>query len=201
MLNSSKFINFLFMFMNCSISLLRNHFVCAEVFSEKHLERLFLFSIMWSLGAVLELDDRAKMEEFVLKQSKLDWPKCKEDETIFEYVVGENGRWQHWGERVEEFFYPPDQVLEYSSILVPNVDNVRTNFLIQTIAKQNKAVLLIGEPGTAKTVMIKGYTSSFDPEYKLTKSFNFSSATTPNMVQVGNVSQRLKYGRQVRPGT
>lgn len=101
---------------------------------------------MWSLGAVLELDDRAKMEAFVLEHpSKLDWPKCKEEETIFEYVVNpENGRWQHWSERVEEFIYPPDRILDYNTILVPNVDNVRTAFLIDTIAKQNKAVLLIG---------------------------------------------------------
>lgn len=102
---------------------------------------------MWSVGAVLELDDRSKMEAFVLSHpSKLDWPKCREDETIFEYVVNpENGRWQHWSERVEDFVYPPDSILEYNSILVPNVDNVRTAFLIDTIAKQTKAVLLIGK--------------------------------------------------------
>nr|XP_023019976.1 dynein heavy chain 8, axonemal [Leptinotarsa decemlineata] len=156
-----------------------------KVWTDKQLERLFLFSTMWSLGAILELDDRAKLEEFALAHpSKLDWPKCNENETIFEYVVNpENGRWEHWSRRVEEFVYPTDSILEFTSILVPNVDNVRTAFLIHTVAKQNKAVLLIGEQGTAKTVMIKGYTSTFDPEYKLNKCFNFSSATTPNMVQ------------------
>ncbi|XP_072395911.1 dynein axonemal heavy chain 8 [Diabrotica undecimpunctata] len=156
-----------------------------KVWSDRQIERLVLFSIMWSLGALLELDDRQKLEEFALTHpSKMDWPKAQEGETIFEFVVNpDNGRWEHWKSRVEPFVYPPDTVLEFTSILVPNVDNVRTAFLIHTIAKQGKAVLLIGEPGTAKTVMIKGYCSTFDPEYKLNKCFNFSSATTPNMVQ------------------
>ncbi|KAL3284029.1 hypothetical protein HHI36_018199 [Cryptolaemus montrouzieri] len=157
----------------------------AKFWTEKQLERLFLFSLMWSLGALLELEDRSKLETFVVTHpSKMDWPKIGPNETIFEYLVNpDNGRWQHWSERVEEFVYPSDSILEFTSILVPNVDNVRTAFLIETICKQAKAVLLIGEQGTAKTVMIQGYLLLFDPEYKLSKSFNFSSATTPNMVQ------------------
>lgn len=45
---------------------------------------------------------------------------------------------------VLEFEYPPDRILEYHTILVPNVDNTRTLYLIDIIAKQEKAVLLIG---------------------------------------------------------
>ncbi|CAH1796663.1 unnamed protein product [Owenia fusiformis] len=149
-----------------------------------HLQRLFVFALMWSLGALMELDDRAAMEKYMKEhESKLDLPPTKEDETIFEYVVDEHGEWEHWLNRVEMYNYPKDSVPEFSSILVPNVDNVRTNFLIDTIAKQNKAVLLIGEQGTAKTVMIKGYMALSDPELHLGKSFNFSSASTPNMFQ------------------
>lgn len=114
-------------------------------YTDKTLERFFIFALMWSVGAVLELDDRAKLESVMLTTPvKLDWPKIKEGETIFEYVVDKNGTWQHWSERVEDFYYPPDQVLDYLQILVPNVDNVRTGYLIDTIAKQGKAVLLIG---------------------------------------------------------
>ena len=113
----------------------------------------------------------------------LDLPKIKGDETIFEYVVSENGEWEHWNNRVVDYVYPTDSLPEYSSILVPNVDNVRTDFLIDTISRQEKSVLLIGEQGTAKTVIIKGYYSRFDPETYLFKSFNFSSASTPLMFQ------------------
>lgn len=47
--------------------------------------------------------------------------------------------------QVPEYEYPKDTIPDYLTILVPNVDNVRTDFLIHTIAKQTKAVLLIGE--------------------------------------------------------
>uniref|UniRef100_A0A667YKF5 Dynein, axonemal, heavy chain 5 n=1 Tax=Myripristis murdjan TaxID=586833 RepID=A0A667YKF5_9TELE len=144
--------------------------------------RLFVFALMWSLGALLELDDRAKMEAF-LKVSALDLPLTQGDQTIFEFTVSEQGQWEHWSNKVPEYVYPADHVPDYSSILVPNVDNVRTDFLLQTIMKQGKAALLIGEQGTAKTVMIKAYTSNFDPELHLSKSVNFSSATLPGMFQ------------------
>ncbi|XP_055861319.1 dynein axonemal heavy chain 8-like isoform X4 [Biomphalaria glabrata] len=149
-----------------------------------HMEHLFIFALMWSLGALLELDDRTKMQEFLLKhKSKLNFPKITGDETIFEYLVAADGKWLHWRNRVEEYIYPSDSVPLFTSILVPNVDNVRTDFLIELISKQNKAVLLIGEQGTAKTVMIQAAMAKANSEERLSKSFNFSSASTPGMFQ------------------
>ena len=86
--------------------------------------------------------------------------------------------------QVPDYEYPSDSIPDYLTILVPNVDNVRTDFLIQTISKQDKPVLLIGEQGSAKTVMVQGYCGKYDPEVQMFKSFNFSSASTPFMFQV-----------------
>uniref|UniRef100_A0A7N8Y1V4 Dynein, axonemal, heavy chain 5 n=1 Tax=Mastacembelus armatus TaxID=205130 RepID=A0A7N8Y1V4_9TELE len=159
---------------------------CGEL-SREHLERLYVFSLMWSTGALLELNDRRKMEIWLRGHDSIflnlpDIPPDSED-TMFDYHVSADGQWVHWSTRLEEYVYPSEFSPEYSSILVPNVDNVRTDFLIQTIAKQGKAVLLIGEQGTAKTVIVKGYMSKYDPETHRGKSFNFSSATTPLMFQ------------------
>ncbi|XP_052742928.1 dynein axonemal heavy chain 8 [Bicyclus anynana] len=168
------------------VGLLQIEIPGGKMHTDRHLERLFIFSMMWSLGAVLELDARYKMAEFMTKLPvRMDWPGAKSKEFVmpFEFMVNETGVWQHWSEIVEDYIYPPDSVPEYASILVPNVDNVCISFLIDTIAKQNKAVLLIGEQGTAKTVMLKSYMMKYDNEVKLFKMINFSSATTPNMFQ------------------
>ncbi|XP_078108036.1 dynein axonemal heavy chain 5 isoform X2 [Sander vitreus] len=159
---------------------------CGEL-SREHLERLYVFALMWSTGALLELEDRRKMEMWLRGNDsiRLNLPAIPQDsdDTMFDYHVTADGQWVHWSTRVEEYIYPSEFTPEYSSILVPNVDNVRTDFLIKTIAKQGKAVLLIGEQGTAKTVIIKSYMSKYDPETHIGKSLNFSSATTPLMFQ------------------
>ncbi|XP_078543788.1 dynein axonemal heavy chain 5 [Lissotriton helveticus] len=155
--------------------------------SHEHLERLYVFAMMWSVGALLELNDRSKMELWLRTQNAVTLnlppiPPGSED-TMFDYYVAPDGKWMHWSSCVEEYVYPTESAPEYGSILVPNVDNVRTDFLIHTISKQGKAVLLIGEQGTAKTVIIKGFMSKYNPEIHMAKSLNFSSATTPLMFQ------------------
>uniref|UniRef100_A0A8C8RGD8 Dynein axonemal heavy chain 8 n=1 Tax=Pelusios castaneus TaxID=367368 RepID=A0A8C8RGD8_9SAUR len=155
--------------------------------STAHLHKLFAFGLMWSLGALLELDSRDKLEAFIrANDSKLDLPEVPKEtnQTMYEFHVTDYGDWEHWNKRVQEYVYPTDNVPDYASILVPNVDNVRTQFLIETIAKQHKAILLTGEQGTAKTVMIKSYLKKYDPEEHLSKCLNFSSATEPFMFQL-----------------
>ena len=152
----------------------------------RHLEHLYIFAIMWSIGAPLELGDRSKMETWMReKKPDLDYPVCdaEKGDTMFEFVPDEKGDWIHWITRVEEYVYPKDSIPPYSSILVPNVDNVRTDYLINNVAKQSKPVLLIGEQGTAKTVIIQGYVSKYNIEEHLSKSLSFSSATTPGHFQ------------------
>ncbi|XP_074730357.1 dynein axonemal heavy chain 5 isoform X5 [Strix uralensis] len=153
----------------------------------KYLEKLYVFSLMWSVGALLELEDRCKMEHWLRNHAtiKLDLPCIPEgsEDTMFDYYVASDGKWMHWNTRVKEYVYPSSSTPEYGSILVPNVDNVRMDFLIEIIAKQGKAVLLIGEQGTAKTVIIKGFMSKYNPESHMAKSLNFSSATTPLIFQ------------------
>lgn len=49
---------------------------------------------MWSIGAILELDDRVKLETFMRDNVELDLPFIAEDSgnTIFEFFVSDAGR-------------------------------------------------------------------------------------------------------------
>lgn len=98
-------------------------------------------------------------------------------------MVNDDGNWVMWSSMVTNYVYPETASPEYASILIPIPDNVRINYLIDTIAKQEKAVLLIGEQGTAKTVMMKSYMKKLNPEIYLNRAFNFSSATSPYQFQ------------------
>ncbi|XP_036366495.1 dynein heavy chain 5, axonemal-like [Octopus sinensis] len=154
---------------------------------KEHYAHLYIFTLLWSIGAFLELDDRVKLEQFLrtLPNVSSYLPKIDEssESTIFDYMVAADGSWVHWNNLVKEYHYPKHETPEYASILVPMVDNVRTDYLLSTIAKQGKAVMLIGEQGTAKTVMINAFLRKYNPEHHVAKALNFSSATTPLMFQ------------------
>lgn len=63
--------------------------------SDVYLERIYIFALMWSVGALLELDDRARLEKFWRTdlEQKLDLPVVNEAnmETVFEYFVDNTG--------------------------------------------------------------------------------------------------------------
>ena len=66
-----------------------------EAMTPRHYEHLYIFTLMWSIGAFLELDDRAKLEEFIrgCEDISLDLPNTSvvPDSTMFDYYVDEKG--------------------------------------------------------------------------------------------------------------
>ncbi|KAF7478847.1 hypothetical protein GHT09_009981 [Marmota monax] len=109
----------------------------------EHLGRLFVFALMWSVGAALEPHARRRLELWLrARPPALPLPPEGPGDGMFDYYVAPDGTWMHWNTRTQEYVYPSDTNPEYGSILVPNVDNVRTDFLIKTIAKQGKNHLI-----------------------------------------------------------
>lgn len=60
---------------------------------QEHIQRLFVFTMMWSLGCFMELADRAKIEQYMRANYRdLDLPpQVGADDSMFDYRVDENG--------------------------------------------------------------------------------------------------------------
>lgn len=157
------------------------------IFTCEHLHKIYIFSLIWSFGALLEAQDRIRYDTYLKEtfSENLSFPKHPNNKPslIFDFYVKHPGNWELWDDLVVNYVYPDTASPDYASILVPIVDNVRINYLIHCIAKQGKAVLLLGEQGSAKTVMMKAYMKNTNPDQIMGRAFNFSSATSPYQFQ------------------
>ncbi|XP_045541937.1 dynein axonemal heavy chain 5 [Papilio machaon] len=157
------------------------------LFTHEHLHKIYIFALIWGFGSLLETEDRARFDRHIKTSfvDILELPKhpSNKPSILFDFYVKHPGKWELWDDLMTNYQYPDTATPDYSSILVPIVDNVRINYLIHCIAKQGKAVLLLGEQGSAKTVMMKAYMKNANPEQFMGRSFNFSSATSPYQFQ------------------
>ncbi|KAL9890241.1 LOW QUALITY PROTEIN: dynein axonemal heavy chain 1 [Glossina fuscipes fuscipes] len=151
----------------------------------EHLHRLYIFALAWGLGAYLSSTDRMKLNLYIKETfPDLDYAKgTPAENSIFDFFVSPAGAWHSWKTLVTPYMYPEVSTPDYLNILVPIVDNVRMDYLIGTIANQEKAVMLIGEQGTGKTVIMKNFMKKMNAETYMSRSFNFSSATSPYQFQ------------------
>ncbi len=71
----------------------------AEVFSEVHVERLVLFSLIWSYGGVLVCEKEQRRFSQLLKTLTNILPDDDSDVSVFDYYVDESGEWDVWRSR------------------------------------------------------------------------------------------------------
>jgi len=153
-----------------------------RVYKQDELERLFLYCVIWSMGALLEADDRLKFSDYLAQIAGLNFPAMEDGFSLYDfYVNDETLQWEHWEAPEWEFVA---EKFNFSTCLVPTVDSIRAEFLIDTLMeKMHRPVLVVGSSGTAKTSLVLQYTNGFDNSKMLLKKVNFSSATTPGMFQ------------------
>ena len=165
-------------------------------------ERLFLYCMIWTVGGLLEPEDRSKFSDELYRlcdEPKEDWPGSGPpptaatllpnlssggsggDQTLYEYYVDTYSfEWKLW--RPPEWEYPTSgnidgQQLDFSNLLVPTMDSTRAEYILQTMHKQKHDILLVGGPGTAKTSICLMFFQKFNPEKMGIKALNFSFLT------------------------
>mmetsp|Transcript_13743 Transcript_13743/g.31844 ORF Transcript_13743/g.31844 Transcript_13743/m.31844 type:complete len:4493 (+) Transcript_13743:136-13614(+) len=152
-----------------------------ETYSEERMERVFVLCLLWSIGALLELDDRKKFDSFL--RSICDNLPPAGGETAYEYTLDDQGNWEHWKSRVVEWKYPIDSDPQFASLLIPTMDSVRYEFLLCNLMANEHPCLLIGAPGVTKSATAMQYLSKLDPDKVGIKAVPFSYATTTQLFQ------------------
>uniref|UniRef100_A0A383W453 AAA+ ATPase domain-containing protein n=1 Tax=Tetradesmus obliquus TaxID=3088 RepID=A0A383W453_TETOB len=166
-----------------------------EQLTEAKLERLFLYSVAWSLGGLLSEKERPLFDAELRSFAGNMPPKENATDTIFEYLVDEAScSWRHWASCVPEWTYPrSEEKPKFSQLVIPTLDSVRYERLLVLVHSIKGASLLVGGPGTAKTTVINQFMSKFNSEAMLSKTITFSSLTTPGIFQAsieGSVEKR-----------
>lgn len=158
------------------------------------MEKMFLYCLCWSVGSLLEADDRSKFDQWLRERdSNNAMPKEEDNATIYEYFVNSKTlKWEKW--RPASWEYPKGEKLNFPNLLVPTLDSTRAMYVIENIHKQKAPVMIVGAEGTAKTSTQLMFLAEQDPNKMLTKRINFSSATTPGMAQYSIEAELDKRG-------
>jgi dynein heavy chain len=166
------------------------------------LDSLFLFALVWSIGASVDQEGRVKFDAMLRQLLAGDVPEelkiwmtaeprkvtklipDANGATVYDFVFDKaTGQWAKWTATQEDA--PIAEEATYTSIIVPTVDTIRYTYLIDTFVLHQKNFLFVGPTGTGKTAYIKQHVANgIDPEKYSYLFMNFSAQTSANMTQV-----------------
>ena len=151
-------------------------------------ERIFLFCLSWSIGSLLEVKERPSFDNELRSFASNMPPKEEDSDTIFEYLVSESDlTWIHWKRMVPVWQYPKaEEKPKFAQLIIPTLDSVRFEKLLNLSYNVDKASLLVGGAGTAKTSVVMQFMGKFNPETTVSKTMTFSYLTTPGIFQVSH---------------
>lgn len=145
----------------------------------KMVEYWFLFCLIWSVCASVDEESRKKLDN-CLRELEGQFPA---KDTVYEYYVDVKQKsWSSWEDKLRSGWrYSPS--IPFYKIMVPTVDSVRYNFLLDVLINAKRPVLLTGPVGTGKTSVAQKVLESLDPKIWSVLTINMSAQTSSNNVQ------------------
>ncbi|KAJ1549535.1 Dynein heavy chain 7, axonemal [Cladochytrium tenue] len=164
--------------------------------STRSLKGLFLFSVVWSVGATVNEKGREKFSAYfrrLLDGLDSDYPAPAgveleskiPDGLVYDFLFdkAEGGRWRPWVDLIPSDFTIPPKA-KYNDIMVPTIDTVRYSFLLKTLATCEKAILFVGPTGTGKSTYITDTIANRLSKDRFVNVFvTFSAQTSANQTQ------------------
>ncbi|XP_052780138.1 dynein axonemal heavy chain 12-like isoform X1 [Mya arenaria] len=182
-----------------------------------------LFSIPWSIGAVVDVDGRHKFDAFFkdllagkMEQhpipkaiNKFDVP-IPTEQGVYDIFFEQKGRgsWKHWNELLKGVEPKSKKIRD---MLVPTMDTARYRYIMELCIDHSsktrsgtfRPLLFVGPTGTGKSVYVQDKLMHDLPKEKFLPAFvNFSAQTSANQTQniiMSRLDKRRKgvYGPQM----
>uniref|UniRef100_K3W7Q8 Uncharacterized protein n=1 Tax=Globisporangium ultimum (strain ATCC 200006 / CBS 805.95 / DAOM BR144) TaxID=431595 RepID=K3W7Q8_GLOUD len=147
-------------------------------------EPLFIFSLVWSVGATTNDAGRIKFDSFLrgemlANNCHLMMPLHG---LVYDYCYSlKDHKWMPWMDTISPYKIPLNT--SFADIVVPTADSVRNTFLLDSLMKTGKHVLMVGGTGTGKTVNITRYLMSLPADVIIPIPISFSAQTSANQTQ------------------
>ncbi|CAD5206375.1 unnamed protein product [Bursaphelenchus okinawaensis] len=148
---------------------------------QSYVNRAMLVNLVWSLSGDGKWRCRQKLSNFVRDSTTIMLPPNDQQPIIDYEVVIENGevQWAQWARKVPKLEIDANRVAS-GDVVVPTMDTVRHELLLNTWLSERKPLVLCGPPGSGKTMTLLSALRS-QPDMDVI-NVNFSSSTTPELL-------------------
>ncbi|XP_028375908.1 LOW QUALITY PROTEIN: dynein heavy chain 17, axonemal [Phyllostomus discolor] len=164
-------------------------------------ELYFVFACFWAFGGAMFqdqlIDYRVEFSKWWVNEFKTI--KFPSQGTVFDYYLDpDSKKFLPWTEKVPAFELDPDAPLQAS--LVHTTETIRIRFFMDLLMAKSRPVMLVGNAGTGKSVLMGDKLESLNTDDYLVQAVPFNFYTTSAMLQ-GVLEKPLekKSGRNYGP--
>lgn len=136
-----------------------------------------VFNVLWAFTGDAKLGARNALSDFIRESNHtMDIPP---NQLIDYEVLINNGKWALWQNRVPQIEVETHRVAA-PDVVVPTIDTVRHEALLNNLLAEHKPLILCGPPGSGKTMTL--FSSLRSLTNMQVVGLNFSSATSPELL-------------------
>ncbi|KAM3592376.1 uncharacterized protein V6R79_017533 [Siganus canaliculatus] len=147
-------------------------------------ELYFVFAAIWAFGGAMFQDQlvdyRVEFSKWWVGQFKTI--KFPSQGTVFDYYIDpESHKFEHWSKMVPRFEMDAETPLQ--ACLVHTTETIRVRYFMDRLLERCRPVMLVGNAGTGKSVLVGDKLGSLDPDKYMIKNVPFNYYTTSAMLQ------------------
>uniref|UniRef100_A0A3B3RIQ7 Dynein axonemal heavy chain 17 n=1 Tax=Paramormyrops kingsleyae TaxID=1676925 RepID=A0A3B3RIQ7_9TELE len=164
-------------------------------------ELYFVFAAIWAFGGAMFqdqlLDYRVEFSKWWVTEFKTI--KFPSQGTVFDYYIDpETKKFEPWSKMIPTFDF--DAGVPLQACLVHTTETIRIRYFMDRLLERRRPVMLVGNAGTGKSVLVGDKLGSLDSEKYMIKNVPFNYYTTSAMLQ-GILEKPLekKAGRNYGP--